>query len=1115
MSSTPPSGGRLFVEPLEARIAPTTLLANNVASKGTAGYIDYSTNVPGLFVSASSLGVAPNDPTVHALILHANDQLEIFNQGTGFSASSPFLQLTAGSTAIAFFKDKNGDGQIQMNELVGLALSKKSSAVVRGTIDGDVVTDVANDGSLMFTSAGTAGYKLTSLQVINGNINGNIISGGDMGSVAAGSIKVVGTVNGVLAGTAANGVSFNFTGTPGQVSGTISDPTYKDLKPGASILGLTINGVVPGGLIKAGDGGFGAVGGSVTNLNIQSDTDSFTVLGGTGGSGNATVKAGVGGEVNMVLINGVANSEVNHLISIQGGTGGYNPLGKAGIGGSVSQVATSFNVGFDFADNTGAPSATLLAQSISVHGGNGGDGLRGGAGGAVSGSNLLGAIPADGTPTPEIQVLGGDGGHDIGADGTGKGGAGGAVSGVTAENMDTLADANASSLLIQGGNGMTGKDGGGVSGVILLGHVIDVTAGNGGDSYATAGNGGSITNVQVTNLSNLFTSQLTLDSGQGGNAGAGNGGNGGSITSVNLSDADLTSLLVNTGTHGNGGSSQGAVGGAGGLVGTSTAGITLTDSGTSSFLAFTNPAPATVRAGTGGDGHGGGGAGGTITNFTMLGSGFAYSLTAGAGGAVTAGGTGNGGTGGDLNTVSVSNFLDVNNLSENALALTGSAVAGAGGAGTVAGGAGGNVVTVSLNAGATATLQAGNGGNGGSGAAGAGGSVVAASSGSGENSLFGQALVNAGDAGLTGAAAGAGGGINTFTSTAGTGIFMTAGNGHVGGAGGTISGATTAFNQLTNLPNNGNVVIRAGDGSAGNFVAGAGGNITGINGFVGALGSTTLTAGNGGGGDGQVKVGNGGSISGVNLLGTNDQFGNAVTVAFDAGSAGVSTDGNGKPFAKRGADGGSITGVVLSSLNENTVVHHFRAGDASSGINHGGTGGSVTQINVGVPSDYVADIGIRSGVAFGYNAGQSGGIFAGLAGTGAKSNGTSGSVSMVTARSISGIVAGIGDDPGLVNAIDSITLEGNVLARANADGSFANFDTANIVGSVYNGGQGPTAVGASTYKIGDGLVAVMQLPTNVNFTPEAELTLVNGQRTLIDNQQPNPPVTLPAPVNLQ
>ena len=557
---------------------------------------------------------------------------------------------------IAFFKDSdaNGDHQVQSNELVGLAVSKNAGLSITGSVNGDIVTNLSKTGTLLLTSAGKPSYNLAQL-TITGNVNGDIISGGNLGTNNAASINITGTVHNLLAGTAANGVAYNFSGTAGAVSGTIVDPTNKDFTPGASIQGVTINGVVPGGLIKAGNGGFGAVGGNVTTLNVQSDTDAFAILGGAGGAGDAATHGGVGGAVNNVLIQGVANSVVNHLIAIQGGTGGTNPLGKAGAGGNVSQVATSFEKGFDFTGNTGTISATLLAQSISVHGGNGGDGFKGGSGGSVLGSSLFGAIPDDGTATPEIQAVGGNGGHDIGADGTGKGGAGGQVNAVTAENLDTLVDANASTILLKGGDGMTGKAGGDVSTVVLLGKVLNVTGGNGGDGYKTAGAGGSLNNVTVTNLTNLFTSRLTLNAGQGGNGGGGNGGAGGNIGTVALSDSDLAALTINGSTQGNGGSSQGALGGAGGTV----SGLTLIDSGAGSFLNDIAAAPVTVRSGAGGNGQTGGGDGGVISNFTMLGTGFSYTVTAGAGGSVNAGGSGNGGVGGNLNTVNVSNFLDI------------------------------------------------------------------------------------------------------------------------------------------------------------------------------------------------------------------------------------------------------------------------------------------------------------------------------------------------------------------------------------------------------------------------------------------------------------------------
>ena len=453
-------------------------------------------------------------------------------------------------------------------------------------------------------------------------------------------------------------------------------------------------------------------------------------------------------------------------------------------------------------------------------------------------------------------------------------------------------------------------------------------------------------------------------------------------------------------------------------------------------------------------------------------------------------------------------------MASNVAALTGISTAGAGGAGATVGGAGGALNSVTLEAGDTITLQSGNGGAGGNGAAGAGGDVT----GSGANSLVGSILLTAGNAGLTGAAPGLGGSITGFGSsagsaaagTAGHNISYRAGDGHAGGAGGDIANSATSTNALNSLPNTGNVTIRAGDGSAANGTAGAGGNITVFDGSVGLNGLTSITAGNGGGAAGDTKVGGGGTVSQIHLTGANNEaaVATAQRITIDAGNAGVSS------AAKNGAGGGDVQNVVIYNLDAGTVLHHVAAGDGSNGTKHGGVGGSINVVNVGVPTDAVADIGIRSGVAFGYAANEAGGLFAGVGGTGSKTPAaTNGSISNITAKAISGIQAGKAARPQLVASVDHVILEGLVPTRANADGSFANFDTANLVGSVVN----PIAAKASTYKAGDGLIASQTLPTNTNFTAEALLTLDgNGNREFSDYQQPNPaPVTIvPVPTNL-
>ena len=62
-----------------------------------------------------------------------------------------------------------------------------------------------------------------------------------------------------------------------------------------------------------------------------------------------------------------------------------------------------------------------------------------------------------------------------------------------------------SSILVQGGAGGAGKGGGSVNNVDLLGTVIDVNGGAGGNGIGKGGGGGSLDGIGVLNLPNLFT----------------------------------------------------------------------------------------------------------------------------------------------------------------------------------------------------------------------------------------------------------------------------------------------------------------------------------------------------------------------------------------------------------------------------------------------------------------------------------------------------------------------------------------------------------------------------------------------------------------------------------
>ena len=1132
MSSTPPAGGRLLVEPLEARIAPTglTAIANNTQYAGSTDpyYVTYATAPSSThlgFVAASKFLGASAPANVYAITLTGDgslnssglsngDKLLIYNSTTGFNENNPFLQAT-NRTIVAFFQDFNGDGQIQANELVGLALTKKSSANVNGNINGDIVTNLSKDGSTVsLTSVGSAGYRIAGL-TINGNVTGDILAGGNISNVS-----VTGNINNVYAGTATNGHTFNFTGNAGTVSGTIAEGAFPDARVGASITDMSVTSLTSGATIHAGDGGLGAIGGAIDTLQVLQDTGAFNLVAGNGGVGNAAIKGGLGGAVNAVTVVGTADTIHNALISIHAGNGGENDAFKGGSGGTVSGVATSFNQGFDSADNTGSVSADFLMQNILVHAGDGGAGLKGGRGGDVDGSSIFSVAPDDGVVTggvanAEIQVIAGHGGTAISTT-QGHGGQGGGVSQVFAEdqnadvtNQDGSITIVTDSVLVQAGDGGAAQSGGSLSSVTLLAGQIVAQAGNGGSGINKGGSGGSLETINILNLTNLFTHQLTLNAGSGGASSAGSGGNGGEVNIVTMNDSDLNLLAIN---GGNGGAGGNGVGGAGGQL----ASISLTDTDVSGGFAHV-----TLQSGAGGNGTLGGGDGGLISQFQMFGFNFTYTATGGAGGSVLPGGAGGaGGTGGGLETVGFSDVPAVDTvavgtaltdvLGANYAALTGTATAGAGGAGTTHGGAGGDLTGVDLRAGFDIHLTAGAGGNGGSDVAGAGGTV----SSSAGVSLGGAVTILAGNAAGSGAAPGNGGGIAGTIASAQTDVTMIAGNGGAGGAGGDITSSGTSPNPLyfdftfdavgnevtQNVSNFGNVTITAGNGNAGNGLAGAGGSVTGFTGSIGLGGAgdfsnavthtTAITAGTGGGGNGQTASGAGGNVTSLELTGSSltDFFGGQI-VTVDAGNAGVST------AAKRGGAGGGVATATIFNLDVGTEVQHLAAGDGATALKHGGDGGTITEVHVGRPGDTVADIGVRDGVAFGYAVGSAGGLFAGVGGgftttkpTAKTSVGQNGDVTNVTANAIASIVAGKSAVVHLVHEVDGIDLEGSTKALADATGAFTNIDTANLVGSIYNNGNGAEAAGASTFKQGDGLIAAITITNNINFNPEAALT---------------------------
>ena len=1123
MSSTPPSGGTVFVEPLESRIAPTGVYAiagdpGNTTAVADPHYVTFTNTPTGTslhFVPASTYGV--NVPHLFALQLTGDGsvdpttglsngaELVIFNNATGFNLALPNVQSNKG-TILAFFIDNPGanggdatrpSGEVYASEFVGLAVGKKASLTVNGNVYGDIVTDLlhANTGNptLSLTSAGNHGQAITGLSM-NGNVYGNILAGGDIRNVT-----LIGTVDNILAGTATNGVPFDFSGGTAAPTGTIANAAAPGLS-GANITGLTVSMLSNNGRIQAGDAGSTAIGGAVENVIVQADTNAFSILGGAGGDGSASVIGGAGGMINNVRVAGAAGTVANAQVLIQAGHGGNNGAGHAGAGGVIEGVAVGYD-SFDDTINAGMISADLTSQNVTVRGGDGGDGLRGGNGGSVNDSAIVGLIPddgvaaADGSANAEIQVFGGAGGVATTV-GQGKGGHGGGIAQLTVENLNTTSTGLNSSILVQGGGGGAAKGGGNISNVDLLGTNLAVNGGAGGTGPGKGGDGGSLNSIDIENLTNLFAATVALNGGQGADGGGGYGGAGGAVAGVTLSDAQLTSLVIDNGTHANGGAGANGTGGAGGAV----TNVTLNDF-ESSAAAIGSIA---IRSGTGGAGSTGGGAGGTIDTLQLLGVNFNYSVATGAGGNAT-GGVGSAGAGGNLSNAGISNEPADPVVLANPTGLSGAVSTGAGGTGGLLGGAGGNLVAVNASAVYSISVTAGNAGDGATGAGAGGGFNVGAA-----NSLQGGVVVMAGNGGQASGGASSGGSIDGFVVGGANSLTLVAGNGGSGGAGGSVTGCGSTVDALTGLPNLGDLTVTAGNGTSQNGVAGSGGAIDTFNGNVSINGYTAFTAGAGGGGLTSTASGRGGNIDSIRLTGSGGASAavNGITsqvITFDAGSAGEAGQ------AVKGKPGGDVSNITVYDLDAGSIVQHIAAGDGSNGLVTGKGGGNVTEVHIGLPGDTDADIGYRSGVSYGYALGSAGGIFAGFAGTGATKSGHNGSVSDVTANAIASIVAGKGV-PQLCGTVDGIFLDGLTVPVADDTGAFSNFGSANIVGSILN----PTAAGASTYASGDGLIAAANLTGNRNFVPEALLTLdASGNLVLVDEQEPNPtPVVTLAPTSL-
>jgi hypothetical protein len=317
----------------------------------------------------------------------------------------------------------------------------------------------------------------------------------------------------------------------------------------------------------------------------------------------------------------------------------------------------------------------------------------------------------------------------------------------------------------------------------------------------------------------------------------------------------------------------------------------------------------------------------------------------------------------------------------------------------------------------------------------------------------------AGDAGAAGARGAAGGSVTNAVLFTRSSIMVDAGEGRLGGAGGSLSGI--GFYGNAGAPNT-SVTLTAGDGSGAGNAAGAGGKIENVTGFIGQT-TTVIKAGQGGT-SGSV-AGAGGSVIGVKIEGGG---GSTAVLTIGAGDARAASS------AKVGGKGGDVIDVNVAALFPSSTFLNVVAGDggdAGAVKAKGGAGGKVSSI---IAQD---DIGRRVGFGVGYD--KMGGVFAGKGGNGGAGGvvGLSGNVERVEASAIASIVAGklttgsVLEERNLAGKVTGIKLTGTQDTQTNKTGlnvgGFKNFadKTTKVLGGLATGG--PAVANANLFKFTD------------------------------------------------
>ena len=907
----------LRIEPLEARIAPATILlrSHDAVVMKAGQLVDVGDDAMAAWAGSDlALPVKAGD----VLVFDADDD------GRYEPAAGEFvLAKITGGRGFVHFTDRLGDGSFDPSDITGLVVGNGFSGTFSRTIHGSVVAGLTFDGIFDFFAERNNIAGLT----VHGGVDGDILASGSISHVTVDDPTgfAHSGIRAIRAGSAAEGEFSLDGGTTLQTTGL---PATLGRLTGADISMVRVAGGVAG--ISAGHGYGGGRGGNIADVIIGRTAGTVVEAGHALTDGALPAGAGgVGGSVSKLQVLGAQDGAE---IIVAGGMGGVG-LASSGAGGSVTELDFQLDAArlgnllivgggggnADGAETTGAAGGrggnvakvsiqTLqldpVGTNIVVQGGAGGggdllfieavtrekevkvvdpDGFgfhyeyvtvvvspaihragAGGAGGAVS-DLAIEILSGDRIGTAEVEVRGGDGGQSPGK----NGGVGGAVARAVIDG--------AAGLRIYGGNGGEALEGaGGAGGSLSTLSLecpsfarVDVAAGAGAGGGLAGGHGGSVVGLKATGERVL---SFGVAAGPGGGADiaslAGKGGGGGSVASVAVRVSSIEDLGIASGSGGGGG------------------GRTITH-------------PVT---GVETEQGGAGGAAGSVANVTIE----ALDGTADSRGGVQ-GGTGGGGMvkrpggdGGSIRQLTVRGVADV--------FISG----GAGGDGnnTSGGGAGGSVAQVVMSGFTFATFSGGSGGSGNfvSGAGGVGGSVEMLD-------LRGGALVNGGlsieggaggDTG-PGVRGGSGGGIAKVHAQLEGGSLTFYGGNASGGLGGSI----TDIAIIATGSDRPGYALFAGIGAAG----AAGGTVARVQmRHVGDLQFFFAVSGSGGDSP-DARGGRGGDVASLLV----DVAGKIVTSAVVVG-------GDGGPGTTQGA-GGWLRGVRVKAGTPFAFTHNPGAGE--------------------------------------------------------------------------------------------------------------------------------------------------------------------------------------------